>query len=162
MANNQTVTAASDVGVQAYVRLVRAADAVFSEVSSGLSSYQISPTQFSTLKALRFSGPLSQRDIGRYILKTGGNVTVIVDQLESMGFVSRIRDSEDRRVCYVNLTEKGEKFFDSVYPTYQEKVRTAMGRLTPSEQAVLAELLEKLKKGNEVRSAVVNTSRSDN
>lgn len=149
MAKNQTLTTPVDVGVQAYARLVRVADAIFSEVSSGLSTYEISPTQFSTLRALKLYGPLSQSEIGRFTLKTGGNVTVIVDQLERMGLVSRIRDSEDRRICYASLTEKGEKFFDSVYPLYQERIRSAMAGLSPAEQAVLADLLGKLKRGAE-------------
>lgn len=144
MAKNHIVAAATDVAEQAYMRLVRTADAIFSQVNSGLPEHQISPTQFSTLKALKFYGPLSQREIGRYILKTGGNVTVIVDQLEAMGYASRLRDSEDRRVCYVNLTDKGDAFFNTVYPSHLERIRISMKNLSESEQAALSHLLEQV------------------
>ncbi len=144
MAKNQTVSVARDQVVSCYTGLVRTADTVFSKVNSSLSRYQISHTQFATLRAIKLHGPLSQRDIGRFILKTGGNVTVVVDQLEAQGLVSRLRDSEDRRVSYVNLTPKGQKFVDAIYPAYQESIHTSMARLSEHEQQLLTELLVKL------------------
>ena len=48
--------------------------------------------------------PISQ--LARYIGSANSTVSGIVDRLEKMGLVERIRSEEDRRVIYVCLTEK--------------------------------------------------------
>lgn len=96
------------------------------------------------MKVLRLRGPQPQRDIARYLLKTGGNVTVVVDNLEKQGFVARIRDTEDRRLVYVKLTPAGEEFFDRVYPGHLLRIRQAMSGLNNAQLDQLFDLLTEL------------------
>lgn len=134
----------TETKVQAYVRLVRTAEALHQEVSRGLMVEGLTASQFSTLKVLRIHGALAQRDIAKYILKSGGNITIVVDNLARMGLVVRDRDTEDRRIVYVRLTEAGEELFDRVYPGHLERIREMMGPLTEKECELLQTLLDKL------------------
>ncbi len=59
------------------------------------------------LESLYHRGPLRPREISARLLKSGGNITLVVDNLEKRGLVRRQRDSVDRRVVVVSLTEKG-------------------------------------------------------
>lgn len=139
-----------DLPVAAYVRLIRTADALHTAVSKGLSKEGLTPSQFSTLKVLRLRGSQAQRDIAKYLLKTGGNVTVIVDNLEKQGFVARVRDTEDRRMTFVTLTAKGEETFDRIYPGHLMRIRNAMSALGDANLERLFHLLTKL---NDVEDA---------
>lgn len=139
--------ASTEPSVQAYVRLVRSAEALHAEVSRGLAVEGISASQFSAMKVLRIHGKLAQRDIAKYILKSGGNTTIIVDNLESIGLVTRDRDTKDRRIIYVSLTAKGEKTFDDLYPGHLDRIREAMSALTQAECEQLIELLQKVSLG---------------
>lgn len=134
----------TDPKVKAYVKLVRSSEALHSQVSRGLAVEGLSASQFSTLKVLRIYGRLSQRDIAKLILKSDGNITVLVDNLESMELVTRDRDKKDRRVVYVQLTAKGEKFFDELYPSHISRIKESMQALSESDCSVLLELLEKI------------------
>jgi len=134
----------TESSVQAYVRLVRSSEGLHSQVSRGLAIEGISASQFSTMKVLRIHGKLAQRDIAKYILKSGGNITILVDNLESMGLVSRDRDTKDRRVVYVSLTSSGEELFDQLYPGHLERIREAMNGLTDAECEQLISLLQKV------------------
>ena len=96
------------------------------------------------MKVLRIHGKLAQRDIAKYILKSGGNITVLVDNLEAMGLVQRDRDTIDRRVIYVSLTQKGVAMFDDLYPGHLERIREAMNGLTDRECEQLVTLLQKV------------------
>jgi len=96
------------------------------------------------MKALKLQGPLAQRDIATYLLKTGGNVTVVVDNLEKQGYVTRIRDTEDRRIVFVKLTDVGEALFDKVYPAHRKRIHEAMAPLSERECDQLIDLLSKL------------------
>lgn len=130
--------------VQAYVRLIRSAEALHGEVSRGLAVEGLTASQFSTMKVLRIHGALAQRDIAKYILKSGGNITVLVDNLEREGLVMRDRDTKDRRIVYVSLTKRGEELFDRIYPGHLERIRGVMGALTEEECGQLTQLLQKV------------------
>jgi MarR family 2-MHQ and catechol resistance regulon transcriptional repressor len=138
------MTANQEPDVQAYVRLVRSSEALHSEVSRGLAVDGLSASQFSAMKVLRIHGKLAQRDIAKYILKSGGNITALVDNLEGEGLVQRDRDTTDRRVIYVSLTPEGETLFDRLYPGHLDRIREAMSGLTSEECNQLNGLLQKV------------------
>ena len=131
--------------VQAYVRLVRSSEILHGDVSRGLAVEGLSASQFSTMKVLRIHGALAQRDIAKFILKSGGNITVLVDNLEREGLVVRDRDTKDRRIVYVRLTSEGDELFDRIYPEHLDRIREAMGGLTDEECKTLSSLLLKVR-----------------
>ncbi|MBN9502645.1 MAG: hypothetical protein BGO01_02210 [Armatimonadetes bacterium 55-13] len=133
-----------DLPIAAYVKLIRSAEALHAEVSRGLASEGLTASQFSALKVLRLRGPLAQRDIANYLVKTGGNITVVVDNLEHRNLVVRIRDTEDRRIVFVKLTPEGEQIFDRVYGPHLDRIRGVMSALSDKSLNQLTELLEEL------------------
>jgi MarR family 2-MHQ and catechol resistance regulon transcriptional repressor len=86
-------------------------------------------------------GRLSQKSIGEHLLKSGGNITVLVDHLEREGLVERERCTEDRRVIYVSLTKQGEELFDNIYPEHLDRIREVMGSLDSQQCEDLIGLL---------------------
>jgi MarR family transcriptional regulator, 2-MHQ and catechol-resistance regulon repressor len=133
-----------DLPISTYVKLLRTADALHADVSRGLLPEGLTSSQFSTLKVLRQKGKLAQRDIARYLVKSGGNVTIVVDNLTRVGLVERVRDTEDRRIVFVSLTEAGKELFDRLYPPHLERIREGMEALPEADLAELSRLLEQL------------------
>ncbi len=130
--------------VATYVELVRVAEALHSSVSRGLAKEGLTASQFSTLKVLKYRGAIPQKDIATYLLKTGGNVTVVVDNLEKQGLVRRDRHLKDRRLVLVSLSKSGEALFDSVYPDHLERIKSVMRPLNEAQLEVLNGLLHEL------------------
>jgi DNA-binding MarR family transcriptional regulator len=130
--------------IQAYTALVRSAEFLHTEVARGLMIEGFTASQFSAMNALRLHGRLSQRDIAKFILKTDGNTTAVVDNLEKAGLVVRDRDTEDRRVIYVSLTDYGKTAFDRLNPGHLQRIREAMAGLTADEYLQLKTLIQKL------------------
>lgn len=137
-----------DTAVQAYVQLVKAAEAVFTSVSRGLAEHGLTASQFSAMKVLRTHGALPQRDIAKSLLQTGGNITLVVDNLERDRLVTRKRDKIDRRIVLVELTQTGAELFDRIYPNHLERIQHAMSVLTPIECSQLLELAQTLNPGS--------------
>ena len=79
-----------------YTKLMRAAESVTNRVSSSMSAADLTVSQFGVLEALHHKGPLCQRDIAAKILKSSGNITMVIDNLEKRGLVRRERDNQDR------------------------------------------------------------------
>jgi MarR family 2-MHQ and catechol resistance regulon transcriptional repressor len=78
---------------------------------------------------------------------SGGNMTVVVNNLEKEGLVKRKVSAEDRRAFYVSLTPKGKRLFDKIFIQHAEFVAKTVSVLTVEEQLELSRLLKKLGTG---------------
>jgi MarR family 2-MHQ and catechol resistance regulon transcriptional repressor len=96
------------------------------------------------LEALMHLGPLCQRDLGRKILRSSGNMTLVVDNLEKRRLVQRERSPEDRRYYSVRLTAEGERLIRGIFPPHARAVTETMGALSRAEQEELGRLCRKL------------------
>lgn len=127
-----------------YTKLMRAAESVTRRVHRVLEAPKLTISQFGVLEALYHKGPLCQKDIAAKILKSTGNITLVVDNLEKIGLVHRERDSEDRRFVTIHLTESGTKLIIRVFADVEAEIVAEMASLTESEQELLGNLCKKL------------------
>src|SRR5512137_201268 len=95
------------LALNTYTKLMRAAESVTSRVNRSMAAFDLTISQFGVLEALYHKGPLCQRDLGAKILKSTGNITLVIDNLEKRRLVRRERDSADRRYLTVHLTATG-------------------------------------------------------
>ena len=63
---------------------------------------------------------LKMRDLSRYLMVTGGNVTGLTDDLERDGMVAREGSPTDRRAWIVRLTPKGRRSFEAMAREHEE------------------------------------------
>jgi MarR family transcriptional regulator, 2-MHQ and catechol-resistance regulon repressor len=132
----------------AWINLCRAQISVSARVLRRLPE-RITLAQFAVIEALDYLGPMCQRDISQKILKSSGNVTVVVDNLERAGLVWRERSVEDRRFVMVTVTPKGRDLLEAVLPAYMEALRQEFRALSSAERHELARLCRLLGRGNE-------------
>jgi DNA-binding MarR family transcriptional regulator len=85
-------------------RLMQAGELYTKELSK---THQVSAPQLHCLLALYEHGPLPPSQIARHIMVKSSTVTGIIDRLEQKGLVTRLRNSPDRRVINIELTETG-------------------------------------------------------
>lgn len=130
--------------LDAYIKLMRAAESVSARLAPHLSRAGLTVSQFGALEALYHLGPLCQRDLGRKILKSGGNITMVVDNLEKRGLVERVRAEDDRRYITVNLTKKGRKLIGDLFPRHARAIRDEMGVLSVAELEKLGRLCKRV------------------
>lgn len=130
--------------LDSYIKLVRATEAVSSRSSQNYTAAGLTVSQFGVLEALFHGGPLCQRDLARKILKSTGNITMVIDNLEKRGLVQRERGFEDRRFITIHLTDQGTEMIGSIFPGQVAAIVKEMQVLTPGEQEELARLCRKL------------------
>lgn len=144
MATHHQGTPSERRALDAYIKLSRAANAVEARINRPLSDIGLSISQFGVLEALYHLGPLHQGDLAGKILKTSGNLTLVIENLAKRGLVERTRDPSDRRYVQISLTEKGRRLIDGIFPRHVGRVEAAFGELTADEQETLARLCRKL------------------
>jgi MarR family 2-MHQ and catechol resistance regulon transcriptional repressor len=99
-----------------YIKLLRAADSIRSRINKVINEKKITESQFNLLDALFHLGPLSQNDLGKKLLKSGGNITMIIDNLEKRKLVKRERNQIDRRFFIIHITKQGRNLFEKLFP----------------------------------------------
>ncbi len=128
-----------------FIKLIRASESVTSRLAGFLSGAEkLTPSQFGILEALLHLGPLNQRELGKKLLKSGGNITLVIDNLEKRGLVERRRGEEDRRVQFVHLTDEGRRVIAGYFPDHVRAIEREMRVLTDAEQEELGRLCRKL------------------
>ncbi|MCF6246523.1 MAG: MarR family transcriptional regulator [Desulfobacula sp.] len=131
-----------------YTQLMRAANTVTERMHRNLLENKLSISQFGVLEALYHLGALCQKDIGGKILKTSGNITLVIDNLEKRKLVKRKKDMADRRRMTVVLTESGLKLIEKIFPVHSKTAFKVFSVLEPEEQSTLGVLLKKLGRRN--------------
>ena len=130
--------------LDAYIKLARAAESVSLRINDHLREYNLTISQFGVLEALYHLGPMQVGALGSKILKSSGNMTLVIDNLEKNGLVKRARREDDRRRIDVHLTDKGRELVIGVLPKHVGGVVAAFSALEPEQLANLAALCRQL------------------
>ncbi|RAK04219.1 DNA-binding MarR family transcriptional regulator [Halanaerobium saccharolyticum] len=108
-----------------------------------LKCYNLTLGRFHVLRVIIESQPVSMGEIHEELHMANSTVTVIVDYLHEAGLVKRKRDTEDRRVVLLEITEKGREIMVGLIKKRQEFMEEALVDMGDSAEE-LAQLLEKL------------------
>ena len=134
------------LALNTFIKLSRSVDSLVARLAQRGTNGGLSPSQFGVLEVLYHLGPMCQGQLGAKILKSSGNITMVIDNLEKHGLVRRLRDAEDRRKISVSLTDKGRALISQILPAHVAAITDEMSVLTPQEQETLGELSRKLGK----------------
>jgi MarR family 2-MHQ and catechol resistance regulon transcriptional repressor len=137
-------TAADVRALNAYIKLLRCSDSVQAGLERALDAAGLSEGQFGILEVLLHLGPMSPTELRRRVFRSGGNVTMVTDNLEKRGFVERRRDEKDRRRLTVHLTQEGRRVITRLFAPHVARIVSVFSKLSAAEQNELARLCKKL------------------
>jgi MarR family 2-MHQ and catechol resistance regulon transcriptional repressor len=128
----------------AFIKLNRALDSVGAVLNQALIDEGVTPAQLAVLEALLHLGPLNAGELGRALLRSNPNISLVVDNLERDQLVRRQRSEEDRRVVRISLTAQGRRLIQRIFPAHARRIADLMGALGAEEQEQLGRLCKKL------------------
>ncbi|HSG32029.1 MAG TPA: MarR family transcriptional regulator, partial [Thermodesulfobacteriota bacterium] len=126
--------------LNAFINLLRAAGSIEVRLSKNLGGSDLTTSQFGVLEALFHLGRLNQKQLGEKLLKSGGNITKVVDNLEKKGLVTREKNLKDRRFYNIELTQKGTDIIKSIFPLHVKEIVKEFSILTETELSELRKL----------------------
>ena len=114
-------------------RMMRVAKLSKRELRLQLDEFGLTMPQAAVLRALGdHGGRTSSGELCRECEMLASTATGVFDRLEQQGFIRRERDSEDRRVVWVELTKAGAGLQERM-PTWQEQMARAFSHLSADE-----------------------------
>lgn len=130
-----------------FIKLTRCTNSLLARLAERNTIGALTYSQFAVLEALYHLGHMTQGEISTKVLKSGSNMTTVIDNLERDNLVRRQRDAQDRRVIHVHLTETGRKKVEAVLPGHVAALVEEFSVLSAKEQEILGELCKRLGKG---------------
>lgn|GEM_PF-808431 len=111
-------------------------------VERALKEFDISREQLSVIHYLDTAetDKMTVNELRETLIDDSPNVSRILNKMAEKGLVRKERQSDDQRVVYVSLTEKGRK----LHKQADEKITGHNVRLSPKECQTLIELLMKM------------------
>jgi DNA-binding MarR family transcriptional regulator len=97
--------------------------------------------------------PYAGRDIAERLQVSLASVSRAVDGLVRKRLVSRVEDSEDRRVRRLTITDKGRRLAGEIVAARMADMEAFAASLTPAQRRKLDSALEALLDSDEIRAA---------
>jgi DNA-binding MarR family transcriptional regulator len=109
-----------------------------------LVDFGITSPQFSALLALREHPNITMGELCDKLFLACSTATDLVDRMEKNGFLERKRDTQDRRVIRLSMSEMGKRVISEVVAARRRYVSSILEKLTEEEINQLAQSLNRL------------------
>ena len=109
-------------------------------MSKTFRRYGLSEAGFDVLATLRRSGPpyrLTPNQLLMQMLVTSGSMTSRLNQLKKQQLITRSQDQQDKRICWVQLTEQGLALSKEVIQAHVETQQTLLAGLSREQHQQL-------------------------
>lgn len=111
------------------------------------AKYKISSLEMELIQYVVLEGPKKMKDISEHFRIKLSTLTSIIDKAEEHRMLKRVNSKEDRRVVYLDVTQKGK----SVYNEYAKYQREMLTRIEHSlDASSFAGFVEGLETFNEI------------
>ena len=133
-------------GIKAYVFIRKTHDVIHRHVSTKLAKWGLSVPKYGLILQLYDHDHLPLSALSNLIFRGNSNMTSLINRLQRDGFVQRVNISNDQRVKEFTLSKKGRDLAPKIISEYRGFLHQMMiNCLTPTEQEMLINLLDKLK-----------------
>ena len=139
--------AIDDIILRTFIMFVQAAHTVLKYADAHFyRKTGLSAIKFIVLKALAVNGgSMRPSEIAEWTYRERHNITTLVDRLKKDGLVRTSRNSKDRRVMTVTLTDKGRHVLSEAIPISWEIVKEVMSSFSEDDAVLLEKQLRVLR-----------------
>jgi DNA-binding MarR family transcriptional regulator len=132
---------------EAALNILRTADTLKRGAETLLKRHGITSAQYNVLRILRGAGArgLHCSGIAERMITAEPDVTRLLTRMEKLGLLVRRRESDDRRVVTVTITERGLRLLREVEQPLRELQRQQFALLSDDELGELIAGLEKVR-----------------
>ena len=127
--------------IRVWFRFVRLESRIQSAVAERLREIGLSVPQCDVLTTLTEAEGVSQQTLAERLYVTKGNISGLLDRLESAGLVERRSIAADRRQYAIYLTQSGREAAEKAIGVQHALIAATLGRLKGDELASFESLL---------------------
>ena len=126
------------------IALNRATNAHNRRTAELLRAHGLTLMEFAVLEVLDHKGSLSISEIIEKILSTSGNMTVVINNLERDGMITRTPNPRDKRAWLISISPQGAEKIREVFPQYLSETRMMFAGVTDEEKKMATRFLKRI------------------
>lgn len=132
---------------EAFLNLARTVACLEHQISEVLRTHDLTLTQYNALRVLRGAGEagLSRHEIQDRLVARVPDCTRLLDRLTAMGYTTRTREEDDRRVVTTRITDAGLRVLEPLDSVMQDAHKRQLGHLGQEQLQQLIALLEQVR-----------------
>lgn len=104
----------------------------------------LTESQLIVLEVIVEHGTMKPSDLIPYLTTSPAAVTMLIDRMEKNGLLERERDSHDRRIVWVNISDKGKQEAERGMQIRDAFLSNVLNRISSHNQQLLIYLLGKI------------------
>jgi DNA-binding MarR family transcriptional regulator len=129
--------------VKALINILYTANWITSFQNEFFKPFGISPQQYNILKILNGAGkPLKVQTIKDRMIERSPNATRLMDKLCDKHLIERKACAEDRRVVFIEITDKGKQLLKDISDNFNDDL---IKNITEEDAQLLSDLLDKMR-----------------
>lgn len=130
--------------IEPIINILRTSDQIQNRFGRLFREYGLTSSQYNVLRILRGEGkPLPSLEVASRLIQVVPAITGLIDRLEKQELVTRHRCTEDRRVVYVDLTDRARALLKKMDQPVLELHKEVVGHMSKKELTELSRLLVK-------------------
>jgi DNA-binding MarR family transcriptional regulator len=130
-----------------FVALLEAADSLGQEAEQLLKAAGLTGAQYNVLRILRGAEPegLPCRGIGERMISHDPDMTRLLDRLEKRALITRVRQTDDRRVVKTRITSQALGLLKTLDQPVRELHRRQFRHMSAGRLKILSDVLEEVR-----------------
>jgi len=134
----------NDLDFKILTGLNKCVEKIQRKLNKGIRKGGLTTAQFNVLKALYRLENMKVCEIIQKTFSTGGNMTVVIDNLHKFGYIKKTCCPDDRRSTLISITKSGREKVEEIFPEYLKTLKEFLKPLTESEKKTFRILINKL------------------
>jgi DNA-binding MarR family transcriptional regulator len=129
--------------VKALINILYTANWITSYQNTFFKPFGISPQQYNILRILRGANEaLKVQTIKERMIERSPNATRLMDKLCDKYLIERKNCAEDRRVVFIEITDKGKQLLKTISDNFNDDL---LKNITEEDAQLLSDLLDKMR-----------------
>lgn len=136
-----------DIAIRTFILFVQTARSVLKYTDAHLyRKADLSTVKLIVLQVLaRNGGVMKPTEIAEWTQTERHNITALINRMRLEGLIATERNTRDKRIINVTLTDKGREVLSRAMPVAKEVVEKVMLSITESDAALLEKILRALR-----------------
>ncbi len=128
---------------------------IMREDTSAVTKGQISVPQFWALHYIAHKEGLTVTDLATALYRSKSSTSSLLQRLEKVGLVKRVRSETDQRVVHITLTAKGRRLVEQLVASRKRGIRNTYSSLSALERARHVQMIKKILKASRASLSIV-------
>lgn len=133
-----------EIKLKSLIVLFKAYASLNKNVKKSLVDTELSVNEFTVMEALSTKGKLTTQQLIDIILIPNSSMTYVLDVLQKKKYITRIKDKDDKRKQWLELTSLGSDVFKEIYQIHYEHMSSIFNVLNEQEQQDLQRYLKRI------------------